>query len=57
MSNESTMADCSAKRRESLEQSVRNAINEGIHPKMIIKGSSGSYFARAKAEGRVHTVA
>ncbi|KAJ7497289.1 phosphatidylinositol 3 and 4-kinase-domain-containing protein [Mycena latifolia] len=41
-----------------LAESVRNAIDEGIHPKMITKGSSGSYFARAKNEnGRVHTVA
>ncbi|KIK03471.1 hypothetical protein K443DRAFT_676654 [Laccaria amethystina LaAM-08-1] len=40
-----------------LAQSVRNAIVEGIHPKMITKGSSGSYFARAKVGGRVQTVA
>ncbi|TDL24282.1 hypothetical protein BD410DRAFT_786387 [Rickenella mellea] len=37
--------------------SVRRAISEGIHPKMITKGSSGSYFARAKVDGRVQTVA
>ncbi|KAF9531611.1 phosphatidylinositol 3 and 4-kinase-domain-containing protein [Crepidotus variabilis] len=37
--------------------SVKDAIDEGIHPKMITKGSSGSYFARAKVEGRVQTVA
>ncbi|TFK54327.1 hypothetical protein OE88DRAFT_1732997 [Heliocybe sulcata] len=42
---------------EILVQSVRRAISEGIHPKMITKGSSGSYFARAKVEGRVQTVA
>ncbi|KAJ6625668.1 phosphatidylinositol 3 and 4-kinase-domain-containing protein [Mycena sp. CBHHK59/15] len=43
---------------DTLAQSVRSAINEGIHPKMITKGSSGSYFARAKNEvDRVHTVA
>ncbi|KAJ7178533.1 phosphatidylinositol 3 and 4-kinase-domain-containing protein [Mycena crocata] len=43
---------------DSLVAGVRNAIDDGIHPKMIIKGSSGSYFARAKNEmGRVHTVA
>ncbi|KAJ7725829.1 phosphatidylinositol 3 and 4-kinase-domain-containing protein [Mycena maculata] len=43
---------------DSLVEGVRGAINEGIQPKMIIKGSSGSYFARAKNEmGRVHTVA
>ncbi|KAJ7072333.1 phosphatidylinositol 3 and 4-kinase-domain-containing protein [Mycena amicta] len=42
----------------SLVESVRSAIAEGVHPKMITKGSSGSYFARAKNEqGRVHTVA
>ena len=38
-------------------QAVRDAIAEGIHPKMITKGSSGSYFARAKVDGRVQTVA
>ncbi|EGO00294.1 hypothetical protein SERLA73DRAFT_107341 [Serpula lacrymans var. lacrymans S7.3] len=42
---------------DNLAQSVRNAIAAGIHPKMIVKGSSGSYFARAKVEGRVQTVA
>jgi hypothetical protein len=41
----------------SLVQSVKRAISEGIHPKMIAKGSSGSYFARAKVDGRVQTVA
>lgn len=41
----------------SLVESVKSAIVEGIHPKMITKGSSGSYFARAKAGGRVQTVA
>lgn len=40
-----------------LVQSVRDAIADGLHPKMISKGSSGSYFARAKVEGRVQTVA
>ncbi|KAJ7462299.1 phosphatidylinositol 3 and 4-kinase-domain-containing protein [Mycena galericulata] len=41
-----------------LIEGVRNAIDDGIQPKMIVKGSSGSYFARAKNEiGRVHTVA
>ena len=29
---------------------------EGTHPKMIAKGSSGSYFARAKEGDRVKTV-
>ncbi|KAF8629679.1 hypothetical protein AX17_005615 [Amanita inopinata Kibby_2008] len=43
---------------EELVLSVKNAILEGIHPKMISKGSSGSYFARAKNEAnRIHTVA
>lgn len=36
---------------------MKHAINDGIHPKMITKGSSGSYFARAKVDGRVQTVA
>ncbi|KAL0574956.1 Phosphatidylinositol 4-kinase LSB6 [Marasmius crinis-equi] len=41
-----------------LIRSVKTAISEGIHPKMIVKGSSGSYFARAKDEqGHVRTVA
>ncbi|KZP34488.1 hypothetical protein FIBSPDRAFT_9716 [Athelia psychrophila] len=39
-----------------LVQSVRNAISAGIQPKMITKGSSGSYFARCKVEGKVQTV-
>ncbi|KAJ6499308.1 phosphatidylinositol 3 and 4-kinase-domain-containing protein [Mycena sanguinolenta] len=43
---------------DALAQSVKNAIEDGIQPKMITKGSSGSYFARAKNEmDRVHTVA
>ncbi|KAI0305692.1 phosphatidylinositol 3 and 4-kinase-domain-containing protein [Multifurca ochricompacta] len=42
---------------DSLIQSVKRAISEGIHPKMIAKGSSGSYFARVKIDGRVQTVA
>ncbi|KAF4620550.1 hypothetical protein D9613_000667 [Agrocybe pediades] len=42
---------------DALVRSVKDAINEGIHPKMITKGSSGSYFARAKIDGRVQTVA
>ncbi|KAF8993668.1 phosphatidylinositol 3 and 4-kinase-domain-containing protein [Cyathus striatus] len=43
---------------DALVQSIKNAISEGIHPKMISKGSSGSYFARAKDDhGRVKTVA
>lgn len=42
---------------DALTQSVKRAISEGIHPKMITKGSSGSYFARAKVDGRIQTVA
>ena len=41
----------------SLVDAVKDAIHEGIHPKMISKGSSGSYFARAKIDGKVQTVA
>ena len=33
-------------------ESVRNAIELGVHPKMISQGSSGSYFAR-NTEGKV----
>lgn len=40
----------------SMADAVRAAIAEGLHPKLIAKGSSGSYFARAKVEGRVQTV-
>ena len=40
-----------------LAQAVKDAIADGLHPKMISKGSSGSYFARAKVEGKVQTVA
>ncbi|KAH9935586.1 phosphatidylinositol 3 and 4-kinase-domain-containing protein [Fomitopsis serialis] len=36
---------------------MKDAIADGIHPKMITKGSSGSYFARAKVDGKVQTVA
>ncbi|KAH6913832.1 phosphatidylinositol 3 and 4-kinase-domain-containing protein [Coprinopsis sp. MPI-PUGE-AT-0042] len=42
---------------DAIVDSVKSAISEGIHPKMITKGSSGSYFARAKVQGRVQTVA
>lgn len=35
-----------------MTESVRDAIDQGIHPKMISKGSSGSYFVRAKVDGR-----
>ncbi|KAJ5129762.1 uncharacterized protein N7515_005801 [Penicillium bovifimosum] len=37
---------------EEIIESVRVAIEMGIHPRMISQGSSGSYFAR-NAEGRV----
>lgn len=37
---------------EAIVESVRTAIEQGVHPKMISKGSSGSYFAR-NAEGKV----
>jgi len=39
-----------------LVEGVREAILDGIHPKIIAKGSSGSYFARSKVDGRVQTV-
>ncbi|KAG2015532.1 phosphatidyl inositol kinase [Coprinopsis cinerea AmutBmut pab1-1] len=42
---------------DAIVKSVKTAISDGIHPKMISKGSSGSYFARAKVNGRVQTVA
>jgi phosphatidylinositol 4-kinase type 2 len=37
---------------EAIVESVRIAIEQGIHPKMISQGSSGSYFAR-NSEGTV----
>ena len=37
---------------EATVESVRIAIEQGIHPKMISQGSSGSYFAR-NSEGKV----
>ncbi|KAL1965520.1 hypothetical protein VTN77DRAFT_5603 [Rasamsonia byssochlamydoides] len=37
---------------EAIVESVRTAIELGIHPKMISQGSSGSYFAR-NSEGKV----
>lgn len=37
---------------ESIVDSVRTAIREGTHPRMITQGSSGSYFAR-NPEGKV----
>ncbi|KAF8492299.1 phosphatidylinositol 3 and 4-kinase-domain-containing protein [Gautieria morchelliformis] len=40
----------------SLTESVRESISAGVHPKMITKGSSGSYFVRAKVDGRLQTV-
>lgn len=37
---------------EEVVESVRVAIEQGVHPKMISQGSSGSYFAR-NSEGKV----
>ncbi|PQE33223.1 phosphatidylinositol 3 protein [Rutstroemia sp. NJR-2017a WRK4] len=37
---------------ENIVESVRVAIEQGIHPKMISQGSSGSYFAR-NSDGKV----
>ncbi|GJE94494.1 hypothetical protein PsYK624_106640 [Phanerochaete sordida] len=42
---------------QKLVEAVKDAIADGIHPKMISKGSSGSYFARARSDGKVQTVA
>ncbi|EKM54262.1 uncharacterized protein PHACADRAFT_174771 [Phanerochaete carnosa HHB-10118-sp] len=42
---------------QKLVDAVKDAITDGIHPKMITKGSSGSYFARARSDGKVQTVA
>ncbi|CAE6420019.1 putative PI3/PI4-kinase family protein C343.19 [Rhizoctonia solani AG-1 IB] len=43
---------------ERIVQSVRAAIFEGIHPKMISKGSSGSYYARVRdpETGQIKTI-
>ncbi|CAE6416646.1 unnamed protein product [Rhizoctonia solani] len=43
---------------ERIVQSVRAAIFEGIHPKMISKGSSGSYYARVRDPdtGQIKTI-
>ncbi|KAH8681387.1 phosphatidylinositol 4-kinase type II subunit alpha [Xylariales sp. PMI_506] len=37
---------------EQIVQSVRTAIDQGMHPSMITQGSSGSYFAR-NVEGKI----
>ncbi|KXX80288.1 Phosphatidylinositol 4-kinase lsb6 [Madurella mycetomatis] len=37
---------------EAIVESVRSAIRQGVHPRMISQGSSGSYFAR-NPEGKV----
>lgn len=37
---------------EEIVQSVRTAIDQGMHPSMITQGSSGSYFAR-NTEGKI----
>ncbi|KAF7321461.1 PI3K/PI4K domain-containing protein [Mycena kentingensis (nom. inval.)] len=42
---------------DDMVKSVRAAIAAGVNPKLIAKGSSGSYFARAKNAETVHTVA
>ncbi|KAG8930968.1 phosphatidyl inositol kinase, partial [Tulasnella sp. 408] len=41
---------------DNLANSVKLAILDGLHPKMIAKGSSGSYFARAKKDGKTQVV-
>ncbi|KAH7339768.1 phosphatidylinositol 3 and 4-kinase-domain-containing protein [Rhizoctonia solani] len=43
---------------ERIVQSIRAAIFDGIHPKMISKGSSGSYYARVRdpETGHIKTV-
>ncbi|KAG9015617.1 phosphatidyl inositol kinase [Tulasnella sp. 427] len=41
---------------DNLANSVKLAILDGTHPKLIVKGSSGSYFARAKKEGKTQVV-
>ncbi len=41
-----------AEQFEQIVENVRVAIEQGIHPKMISQGSSGSYFAR-NSEGKV----
>ncbi|KDQ15258.1 hypothetical protein BOTBODRAFT_31921 [Botryobasidium botryosum FD-172 SS1] len=41
---------------EIIVNSVKTAILDGVHPKMIAKGSSGSYYARAKKDGCISTV-
>jgi phosphatidylinositol 4-kinase type 2 len=37
---------------DDIVESVRTAIELGVHPKLITQGSSGSYFAR-NAQGKV----
>ncbi|KAG8907962.1 phosphatidyl inositol kinase [Tulasnella sp. 403] len=41
---------------DAITNSVRVAILDGVHPKIIAKGSSGSYFARGKRDERVQVV-
>jgi len=42
---------------DAIVQSIRAAIFEGIHPKLISKGSSGSYYARVRDQnGQIKTV-
>lgn len=44
--------DMSPEEFEAVVESVRVAIEQGVHPRMISQGSSGSYFAR-NADGKV----
>ncbi|KAL8298389.1 hypothetical protein RB597_006779 [Gaeumannomyces tritici] len=44
--------DMSPEEFEAVVESVRVAIEQGVHPRMITQGSSGSYFAR-NPEGKV----
>lgn len=46
MINEDEGQRMSSQQFDEIVESVRLAIEQGIHPKMISKGSSGSYFAR-----------
>ncbi|KZT41500.1 hypothetical protein SISSUDRAFT_1042867 [Sistotremastrum suecicum HHB10207 ss-3] len=41
---------------QTMVQSVKAAISEGNHPKLVAKGSSGSYFAKARVDGKLITV-
>ncbi|EJU00208.1 hypothetical protein DACRYDRAFT_108955 [Dacryopinax primogenitus] len=41
---------------DELVDALKAATDDGVQPKMISKGSSGSYFARAKVDGQIKTV-